>query len=383
VRSILRGWGQSTSQITGFSAILATPWLLKPVFGLISDFVPLAGTHRKSYLVLTSALTALGLLGLYVFPVADGARNVLLACLLIPTAAVAFADVAADALMVERARPAGLTGRFQAVQWASMYAAGVVAGVVGGELSERRNERTSFLVCGLAAALSLAVVLLLVRERARPESDTRMRQRLRLLGAAVTSPGVLGIGGFLFLWNFNPFSHAVLHLHMTGAMGLSERFFGRMLSLSAVASIVACLAYGVYCRRVAMPTLAYLSIVLGVASTLGYAFVAGERTAVLVTLAVGFTYMTATLIQLDLAARNCPPEVAGTLFALLMTLENLAASLSVWLGGVLYERGTILWGSRNSFRVLIVVGSAITACCGLLVPMLPRSVFRQPESSAS
>jgi hypothetical protein len=43
--------------------------------------------------------------------------------------------------------------------------------------------------------------------------------------------------------------------------------------------------------------------------------------------------MTATLIQLDLAARSCPPEAAGTVFATLMALENFAASLSTWLGG--------------------------------------------------
>ena len=57
--------------------------------------------------------------------------------------------------------------------------------------------------------------------------------------------------------------------------------------------------------------------------------------------------MTATLIQIDLAARTCPPETAGTVFALLMALENLSASASTWLGGVLYDEGKERWGSRR------------------------------------
>ena len=38
-----------------------------------------------------------------------------------------------------------------------------------------------------------------------------------------------------------------------------------------------------------------------------------------VTLAVGFTYMTASLIQLDLAAQACPAAGSGTAFAVLMS----------------------------------------------------------------
>ena len=182
---------------------------------------------------------------------------------------------------------------------------------------------------------------------------------------------MLPIGAFLFLWNFNPFSNTVLHLHMTRALGFGERFYGWTVSLTSIVSIAASVAYGLYCRRVRMSTLVHLSIVLGVVSTLGYALVVDERSAVLVTVGVAFTYMTATLIQMDLAARTCPPETAGTVFALLMALENLSASASTWLGGVLYDEGKDRWGSRGSFQVLVLIGSALTACCWLVVPWLP------------
>jgi predicted MFS family arabinose efflux permease len=279
--------------------------------------------------------------------------------------------------MIEHGRPRGLTGRLQAVQWGCLYGAGIVNGLLGGALCEQRRESWAFAACGLGGLSTLALVLLFVREPARAGARPGWRTTLSVLSAAAR-PGagsVLGVGGFLFLWNFNPFSNVVLHVHMTRALGFSERFYGVTVALTAVASIAASIAYGLYCRRVPMRVLVHASVVLGVLSTLGYATLTDRKSAVLVTLAVGVTYMTATLIQLDLAARACPPEVAGTLFALLMALENLGASSSTWLGGLLYDRGIERWGSRRAFLLLVVVGSAFTAGSWLLVPFLPRAAL--------
>jgi len=119
----------------------------------------------------------------------------------------------------------------------------------------------------------------------------------------------LFVGAFTL---FNPFSTTVLHLHMTGPLGFSEQFHGHTVSVMSVGCILASVAYGFYCRRVPMRWLVHGSIVLGIASTLAYWALSDRRSALLVALAVGLTYMTATLIQLDLAARVCPPRAAGT-----------------------------------------------------------------------
>lgn len=378
VRTLLGTWGRSVSEIATFSALLAIPWALKPLFGLLSDFVPLGRSRRKGYLIAMSAVTATTLVGLWAFPVAAGASGPLLGRLWVATVAVAFSDVVADALMIEQGQPRGLTGRLQAIQWGSMYAAATVTGVLGGALSERHREPLAFLLCGAGGVLTLALAVFAVSEPPRPRPSPGREGAAKALGKAARSPAVLGVGAFLFLWNFNPFSTVVVHLHMTRVLGLGEQFYGYTASLMAMASIAACLAYGTYCRRVPMPLLVHLSIALGVASTLAYVAVTDERSAVLVALAVGFTYMTATLIQLDLAARVCPPEAAGTVFATIMALENLGTSASIGLGGRWYDAGTALWGSRTAFHVLVGVGAALTASCWLIVPFLPRHAFGPP-----
>src|SRR5881628_2436660 len=55
---VLKERGLSAGQVATFFSITTVPWLIKPVYGLVSDFVPLWGRRRKSYLVLTSALAA-------------------------------------------------------------------------------------------------------------------------------------------------------------------------------------------------------------------------------------------------------------------------------------------------------------------------------------
>lgn len=132
VRSLLKSWGYSAAAIAGFGALLAFPWWIKPIYGLLSDFVPIGRTRRRSYLLLTSAATVLSLGYLYVLPLPHGAYLQLLLLLLIPTVGVAFSDVVVDALMVEKGQPRGLTGLLQSVQWAALYGGSKAAGMSGG-----------------------------------------------------------------------------------------------------------------------------------------------------------------------------------------------------------------------------------------------------------
>ena len=84
-------------------------WTIKPVYGLVSDFLPLGGSRRKGYLILMSAL---GLGSWLALAVAPTAYTTVLVLLMACSFTLAFADVMADALMVETGRPLGLTGEF-------------------------------------------------------------------------------------------------------------------------------------------------------------------------------------------------------------------------------------------------------------------------------
>ena len=372
VRSLLNHWGQTTAQIGTFMALVSLPWAIKPLYGLISDFLPLAGSRRRSYLILTTAATALSLGYLYFVPPEPGATRLLLWLLVIPTVGVAFSDVVVDALMVERGQPLGLTGRLQSIQWAAMYSATVATGFLGGWLSEHDRQEWGFLICAVATAASFVLAVVWVREEPTGTSAESAADAALALGRAVRTPGVLLAAAFLFLWNFNPFSSSVQYVYMVRDLGLSEQFYGNTMSLFATAAIVASLAYGFYCRRVPFGWLLQLSILSGVLSTLAYWGLTGKLSAVLVTVVSGLTYMTGSLIQLDLAARVCPPKAAGTVFAVLMAVSNLGIVMSTWIGGIWYDQLSAGWGDRAAFNTLVAIGAAFTAGCWLLVPWLRR-----------
>lgn len=72
LRSLMRSWGESAASIATVSFLIALPWSLKPLFGLLTDFVPFLGSRRRSYLLLCSAATVISLGFLFFFPPEKG-----------------------------------------------------------------------------------------------------------------------------------------------------------------------------------------------------------------------------------------------------------------------------------------------------------------------
>src|SRR5205085_7196573 len=54
----VQGW--TPVQVTAFITLFNLPWIIKPLYGLVSDFVPLFGYRRKSYLILANIAAIVG-----------------------------------------------------------------------------------------------------------------------------------------------------------------------------------------------------------------------------------------------------------------------------------------------------------------------------------
>ena len=387
IKSLLRHWDYSAASTAWLMSALTLPWTIKPLYGLLTDFVPLAGSRRRSYLLLTTAAASIGMAAVYFLPLSADVALLLLILLLPAALAIAFSDVVVDALMVEAGQPHGMTGRLQSIQWASIYGATILTGVAGGALSQWGMQQLGFLIAGGFCAVSFLAVCLLVREPARPldagEPSSTARSGARRAAAEMWStlrqPPILAIGAFLFMWNFNPFSLTVLYYYATETLHFDEQFVGSLTSWQAVGAVAGSILYGCVCRAMPVRWLIHASIVTGILATLAYWGYRDAASAVHVSLLVGFVYMFGTLVQLDLAARVCRPQTAGTTFALLMSLINLSTLLSQGLGGSLYETMAQHWGSTTAFQILVGVGALSTAGCWLLQPLMRRTLFAQAE----
>jgi predicted MFS family arabinose efflux permease len=361
VNSLLKTWGHNDSDVTTFMAILSIPWCLKPFFGLLSDYVPFAGMRRKSYLVATGVVTSLCFLGLSRMPLSPSSHWPLLVGLLLPTLAVTFGDVVLDALIIEAGQLRGITDRLQSVRWGASNLATVLTGCLAGVLTQHQLHHTAFLACGLLAAAALVLSTTFVREPPTVVHEDFKTVKQTLL-EALHSRKLLAVGSFLFVWHLNPCTSPVVYLHMTKTLAFSEEFFGVSNTLLSLGMALACGLYSFYCRRLSMKLMVPASIACGVISNLAYFLMADETSAAVVSAAVGLSYMTANMIQCDLAARVCPVHAAGTIFAVFMALCNIATDLSMWLGGHFYNWVKINRGNYESFETVLIVGAVLILC---------------------
>jgi MFS family permease len=357
---LLKDRGLSAAHVADFFLLVTIPWLMKPVYGLLSDFVPLFGRRRKSYFVLATALasgTGFTLALLAGYPYWPTAILFTLMGL-----GLAFTDVLTDALMVENGKPLGLTGAFQAVQWAAIYAASIAVGIGGGYLAGARRLDIAFALAGAFPLVSLLMALLFIREpRVRSDWEA-LRVTARAIREAATEREVWVVAGFIFFFNFSPsFGPAFLY-YQTDVLGFSQEFIGVLASLTSVGAMLGALIYAPLSRRYPLRRVIVWTIGAGVLSMLAYLGYRGPTSAVIIDFATGVAAMITQLAFLDLAAKACPRRVEGTFFALLMSVFNGGTQLSQNVGGRLYD-----W---VGYTPLIFISAGTTALAWLLVPLV-------------
>jgi predicted MFS family arabinose efflux permease len=357
----------SAAETATFLALVGVAWNVKPLYGLVSDLVPFLGYRRRSYLLLTTAMAALGWLVLSLLPAYPWGLT--LAILGLTGLGLAFTDVLCDAVMVEEGKARGLTARFQSIQWAAIYGASLLAGIGGGYLSAHVSYDRTFLLVALFPAFSFAASAWAVREVRTRFDRVTVRETAAALRQGARSGPLCRAAAFIFFWNFTPSFGVPLEYHMVDALGITKIQLGVLSSLGSGAAMLGALAFGRYATRLAPRPLLNLAVAIGVAGTLAYYGLVGWRSAVALTVLVGFISAVALLATLDLAARAVPRYAEGTFFAALMSVNNLGATGAAWLGGQLYDLVGLNW--------LIAISAASLAACWLLVPWI-----RLPEPSA-
>ena len=357
--------GLTADQVASFFLLASIPWFIKPVYGLVSDFVPLFGRRRKSYLLLSSSLACL--MGLAAGLSTEYTYWRLAVLYTVMGFGLAFTDVLADALMVENGKPRGLTGALQSVQWASVTCASILVGILGGHFAAHRDLHAAFVV---AAGFPLVIVLMttfFVHDPPAKLDAAALRDTWAAVREGLGHRPVWLVAAFVFLFNFSPsFGPAFLY-YETDVLGFSQQFIGALGSVSAVASVVGALVYAPISRRMPLRRLINIAIGLSVVATLAYLLYRGPYSALVIQLLAGSTGMITQLALLDLAAKACPARVEATFFALLMSVFNLGTQLSQNVGAYLY---TAMGAGAQAYIWLVLISTLATAAVWLLVPLV-------------
>lgn len=365
-----------TAFLTGFSAL---PWLIKPLYGFISDGVPLFGYRRRSYLVLCGILGALcwGSLSLFI----DN-KYAAMGAILLSSLSVAFSDVVVDSMVVEKARgeSQSAAGSLQSLCWGSSATGGIVSAYFSGSLVETYGTRFVFGVTAVLPLITSAVAGLVREEPTQaPRGDskgvsrtarfiTSSKSQLGFLWQTVKEPSIFWPTLFIFLWQATPTSDTAMFFFTTNHLGFGPEFLGRVRLVTAVASLVGVGLYNSYLKDIPLRRIFLWTTLLG--------FALGSTQLLLVTgmnrslgisdewFAMGDSLILTVLGQVSfmpilvLAARLCPPGVEATLFATLMSISNGGGVAGGVLGAGLTQLLGVTSQNFDNLALLLVLCNA-------------------------
>jgi hypothetical protein len=169
------------SQVQYFSAITGIAWLVKPLFGFISDRWPIFGYRRKSYMIMNAVVASLAWFTLALM-VSKGVSQYAALVLVFNLSSLgyAFVDVVCDGLMVQRGKELNAKmekeGKNQDklknlvnLQWFAIGISGFVAGFAGGHMQAAIKEGALslsfvFILSGIVPLLTATIAWFCVNE---------------------------------------------------------------------------------------------------------------------------------------------------------------------------------------------------------------------------
>ncbi|MBM3219926.1 MAG: folate/biopterin family MFS transporter [Candidatus Rokubacteria bacterium] len=352
--------GLTATQVATFGTITLIPWVIKPVYGLLSDAVPLFRRRRKSYFIIMSSLASVAGLTLAADPTPTYWTLAVFVTLM--ALGVAFTDVLTDAMMVENGKPLGLTGAFQSIQWAAINASSIIVGLAGGYFAQQRYPQGAFLVAAIFPLVALLMMTFFVHEAPSKSRREELHAAWTGIRRAVTDRTMWVVAGFIFFWAFSPSIGIPLFYYQTDTLKFSQQFIGMLSSSAAAAMIVGSLGYAPLSRRYSLQRIIVVSIGVATVGTLAYLLYNDWKSALIIDVTFGGVSMIIQLAFLDLAAKACPENAEGTFFALLMSVYNLGVQGSQITGSFLYD--------KIGYTPLVLISAAMTAAAWLLVPLV-------------
>ncbi|XP_023548042.1 folate-biopterin transporter 1, chloroplastic-like [Cucurbita pepo subsp. pepo] len=376
--------------ISGFAAL---PWLIKPLYGFISDSVPLFGYRRRSYLILS------GLLGAFSWSfmaILVNSKYGAAMCILLGSLSVAFSDVVVDSMVVERARgeSPSMSGSLQSLCWGSSAFGGIVSSYFSGSLVDSYGVRFVFGVTALLPLMTAAVAVLVEEKRVYaslnepnlPKTGLSFletsKQHIFNIWTAIRQPNIYLPTLFLFLWQATPQSDSAMFFFVTNKLGFTAEFLGRVKLVTSVASLIGVGLYNGFLKNVALRKIFLIMSIVG--SALGMTqvlLITGLNRKFGISdgwFTIGDSLIITVLGQasfmpvLVLAARLCPEGMEATLFATLMSVFNGGNLLGGLIGAALTQLFGITKDTFNNLTTLVIICNLSSLLPLPLLGLLPE-----------
>jgi predicted MFS family arabinose efflux permease len=362
----------SREGMASFFALTAFAWYFKPLAGILTDSVPLFGTRRRYYLVL-SALCAGGFY--FLAGVVSHTYLALMIVLVAANAMLVIGSTVAGGLTVEAGQRYGATGRLSSAMYLVANGCVLLGGPLGGFLAAKAFGFTA----ATCALISLSVVPFAwwlvaepVTEQKRNETWAKAKAQFSWL---VRSRTMWTTAGLLFLVYIAPGFSTPLYYLQTDTLKFSQQFIGTLILFGGMFGIGGSLLYAFLCPRLTLRVVLYVSVIASALGSLGYLFYRSAIAASVVESENGLVAAFVTLALMDLAARATPRGSEALGFALMMSILNIAQSLSDVFGSWLMDHHHV------SFFRLVWLNAGTTALVLLAIPLLPAALIYSRDAT--
>jgi len=353
----LRNSGLSIREITTLTSLAAIPWVIKIIYGLISDTIPLFSYRRKSYLILFAIFACVGWWGLAVLP---GLKFFVFLALTLSNLGLAATDVITDGYIVEHSE-SEKSHIFQSIAWGFRSFGAIISGYLGGWMTEHIAPQKIFMIASFLPVLVIIISFNLVERKFLKSPFQSVKEPLMKCFQLLKQPLILNFIFLLLLSQVASSFGMPFFFYMKEKLQFGESFLGTLISLGWIGVVLTSFFYAKYLKHLKPKTILYWAFLFNAINILSTFFIYNQLSALILVFIGGVLACLTLLPIMSVSAMlSHNTGVEGTLFAVLMSIHNLGQIIFAYVGGVLYER-IGLWP--------LVGGSAIITALGLILIM--------------
>lgn len=346
---MLNGLKLSAAEASAWLSILMIPWIIKPLFGLMSDFLPLMGYRRKSYLIAANLVAAAA----FMIMAFSSSFALTIGVLLAAAAAMAVSTVVMVALAVENGGATGAAPSYFSIQEGCYYAANIGASLAAGLLCQHLLPEASLRAAALIAIVPLlvlpAAVMAALKQEHRIGKVVSYETACSSLLSAFKIPQLRLIAFCCFAFSCLLCFGVPLYAFEQNVLHFSQSTIGQLSAINAAGMLVAVVIYPRIGRNLEAKKQLLLASSLICLSTAGYLLLSNFWIALFLELFRGCASMLGVLTLYSLAASVCPRLSEASVMAVLVSLINIGTISATSAGGQLYGN----WLGGN-FTVLVL-----------------------------
>ena len=365
-----------------FLSLAMLPWSFKAIAGLLVDGVPLFGSRRRAYLLM-SALTAAALW--LVMALVPGNYTALLVLAMSMNMAIVFGSTTAGGLLVEAGQKFGVSGRLSSLRVFAQNLGAALGMLLGGLLASYALGWTSAVAIAPLACLFFAAWFLLKEPPAPPRVAhgrsfaKQFLHVLRSIGQQVKNvlrremlvPALL----LFFIQAVPTFRSTCLYEYQTKTLNYTDAALGWIGFVSYGVALLSSGAYVWWCRKFTLRFSLYGAIFFTALSALPYLFYNGDITRAMTIESVGtFLQYFAYLPLFDLAVRSTPKGSEALGYSLLISVWNIGLMIGSKTGPALYQN---FFGQE--MNRLIWLNAGVTLAGIAIVLLLPKKLVDTRE----